>query len=514
MQIAAFRANASVFNALLKAGLDINGVDRKFDTALHAAIASRRVDSIQYILSLPSINVNAIGGTYHSALQAAAYLNDNVAVMELIKRGTDVNVEGGRYGNAFEAAFVRGDEKAVAAMIANLRNVNVSCKIHGSLLQGAACTGMKGVVEQLIDRNASVTFNGGIYGTALQAATKGPNMENEGLKHEHDGLRPTIEPYLEIARGLLGTAGGKIMILLEGGQFGSALNGAIFSGSETMVRIVLEYLRGILASTHCIDLPRVSDDMDIRERIEAVLGKAMMFSISESKDPLYFIKLLVEHGANVNSKSIGNSFHQPLDAASWYAKRSVVEYLLVAGASINSNGGRYGNALRAAVAAGAQDIAILLIDKKANYKSLDHEYGNLLQIAAFQGLEAVVAKLLDVGVDLTVKDLMKRTVLHVAAWRGTPRTVEMILKKYEESGLRKDVIGHLEAKDAWGRTPLQEAKESRLRPPPETVQANTLWAPGEVIALLESVREMETQSEKDPQELWRTDYRSCGGKRI
>ncbi|RDW70932.1 hypothetical protein BP6252_07495 [Coleophoma cylindrospora] len=481
LQVAAFRGSKKVFATLVNAGLDINGVDHKFGTALHAAIVSRRADTIAYLLNFPSVNVNVVGGPYYSALQAAAYINDEITVTQLLSKGADVNLEGGKYGNAFETAFAKGNENIIAAMMPTLRSVNMPCKIHGSLLQGAACTGMKTIVEQLIRQNANVTFNSGIYGTALQAATKGPNMGNEGLRHEHDGQRPSIEQYLAIARILLekdATA-----IKLEGGQFGSALNGAIFSGEGTMVNLVLEY---------------VHKNADANE---AIYGKALMFSISESKNPLYFTKLLIEHGANVDCKSIGHSFHHPLDAASWYAQEPVVKYLLEVGASINSKGGRFGNALRAAVAAGAQEIAILLIDEGADYKSLDHEYGNLLQIAVFKGLEGVVAKLIEVDVDLTVKDLMKRTALHVAAGQGAPRIVEMILNKYAAPGIRKDVVGYLEAKDAWGRTPLQEAKESRLRSAPESMQNNTEWAPYEVIELLQNAREMETQSEKDPQEL-------------
>ncbi|RDW91517.1 hypothetical protein BP5796_02682 [Coleophoma crateriformis] len=482
LQVAAFRGHMQVFATLVNTGgLDINGVDRKFGTALHAAIASRRADTIANLLSFTSVNVNAVGGPYYSALQAAAYINDEATVTQLLTKGADVNLEGGKYGNAFEAAFVRGNEKIIAAMMPTLRNVNMPCKIHGNLLQGAACTGMKNVVEQLIQQNANVASKNSIYGTALQAATKGPNMGNEGLRHEHEDLRPSLEQYLAIARILL--ENDFTALKLEGGQFGSALNGAIFSGEGTMVNLVLEYVQGN------------------RDTNDAMYGKALMFSISESKDPLYFTKLLIEHGANVDCKSIGHSFHHPLDAASWYAQKPVVEYLLEAGASINSNGGRFGNALRAAVAASAQEIAILLINKGADYKSLDHEYGNLLQIAVFRGLEGVVAKLIEVDVDLTVKDLMKRTALHVAAGQGAPRIVEMILKKYEVSRLRNDVVGYLEAKDAWGRTPLQEAKKSRLRPAPESMQNNTEWAPDEVVALLQTAREMETQSEKDPQEL-------------
>jgi ankyrin repeat protein len=472
------------------AGFNVNGVDRKFGTPLHAAIESGNRNSIQNVLNLESIIVDTPGGPYYSSLQAAAHKNDDVTVTQLLVLDADVNLEGGKYGNAFEAAFVKCNEKIIAALLPRVANVNMPCKIHGSLLQGAACSGMKAIVKELLDRNANTAFNGGIYGTALQAATKGNNMGHEGPKHEHDGPRPTIEHYQEIAQVLLSKD--PTVIMLEGGQLGSALNGAIFSRSDAMVNLVLEYAhRGTFTE----------------DQIDAMYGKALIFAISESKDPAHFLKLLIdrEHGANVDCKSVGHPFHHPLDAASWWKKKSAVEYLLAAHASIDSTGGRYGNALRAAVAAGSQDVAILLIEKGADWKSLDREYGNLLQIAAFQGLEAVVAKLLEVGADPAVKDLMKRTTLHVAAFRGTPAIVSMILRKYGHPDLRNVIVGLLEAKDVWGRTPLQEAiqaaRESEFRTAPESLKENTRWNPDEVVDLLRKASEMETPDEKDPQEL-------------
>ncbi|OPB42080.1 hypothetical protein A0O28_0031970 [Trichoderma guizhouense] len=56
----------------------------------------------------PDINVNAQGGLFGSALQAAAYFGRNLLVKLLLDKGANINVRGGNYESALNAAVVRG----------------------------------------------------------------------------------------------------------------------------------------------------------------------------------------------------------------------------------------------------------------------------------------------------------------------------------------------------------------------------------------------------------------------
>ncbi|KAH8880198.1 hypothetical protein GQ53DRAFT_615137, partial [Thozetella sp. PMI_491] len=49
-------------------------------------------------------DVNAQGGYYGNALQAAAHNGNQAIVHQLLEDGADVNAQGGHYGNALEAA--------------------------------------------------------------------------------------------------------------------------------------------------------------------------------------------------------------------------------------------------------------------------------------------------------------------------------------------------------------------------------------------------------------------------
>ncbi|KAL5090457.1 hypothetical protein Trisim1_004354 [Trichoderma cf. simile WF8] len=56
----------------------------------------------------PDIDVNAQGGFFGSALQAAAYSGRTLLVRVLLNKGADTNVRGGKYQSALNAAVIRG----------------------------------------------------------------------------------------------------------------------------------------------------------------------------------------------------------------------------------------------------------------------------------------------------------------------------------------------------------------------------------------------------------------------
>jgi ankyrin repeat protein len=55
-------------------------------------------------------DVNAQGGEYGNAPQAAAFSGNGAMVRLLVDNGADVNAQGGRYGNALRAAASSGKE--------------------------------------------------------------------------------------------------------------------------------------------------------------------------------------------------------------------------------------------------------------------------------------------------------------------------------------------------------------------------------------------------------------------
>jgi ankyrin repeat protein len=71
--------------------------------------------------------------------------------------------------------------------------------------------------------------------------------------------------------------------------------------------------------------------------------------------------------------------------------------LLRNGADVNAQGGRHGNALRAASIGGHESVVRLLLDKGADIKAQTELCGDDLHAAILEGHEAVVELLLEKG---------------------------------------------------------------------------------------------------------------------
>jgi hypothetical protein len=85
-------------------------------------------------------DINAQGGLYGNALQAASYGGDEKVVQMLLDAGGEVNTQGGRFGNALQAASVGGDEKEVQLLLDTWAEVNAQGELYGNavvrILQG------------------------------------------------------------------------------------------------------------------------------------------------------------------------------------------------------------------------------------------------------------------------------------------------------------------------------------------------------------------------------------------
>ncbi|RDA91555.1 hypothetical protein CP533_4340 [Ophiocordyceps camponoti-saundersi (nom. inval.)] len=114
---------------LLDRGADVNLAAGKYGFPLQAACAveywpefiyqsPERAKSVEFLLeNCPSIDVNARGGVFGSALQAAAYSGQRRSAELLLSKGADSNADGGKYGNPLNAAVIRGNWDIVRVLL-------------------------------------------------------------------------------------------------------------------------------------------------------------------------------------------------------------------------------------------------------------------------------------------------------------------------------------------------------------------------------------------------------------
>jgi hypothetical protein len=123
-------------------------------------------------LTTEGADVNAQGGEYGNALQAASYEGHLEIVQLLLDKGADVNAQGGECSNALYAALLRGNLEIVQMLLDKGADVNAQGGRYGNALQAASFKGNPEIVQILLDKGADVKAQGGEYGNALQAASR------------------------------------------------------------------------------------------------------------------------------------------------------------------------------------------------------------------------------------------------------------------------------------------------------------------------------------------------------
>ncbi|KAF1820768.1 ankyrin, partial [Dissoconium aciculare CBS 342.82] len=148
---------------------DNDDYDDKASSLYYASFIGR-VGVVQLLLEAKA-DVNAQGGRYGTALQAASLRGYDKVVRLLLEAEADVNAQGGDYGNALQAASLRGYDKVVRLLLEAEADVNAQGGDYGTALYAASSGGHDKVVRLLLEAEADVNAQGGQYGTALYAAS-------------------------------------------------------------------------------------------------------------------------------------------------------------------------------------------------------------------------------------------------------------------------------------------------------------------------------------------------------
>ena len=113
---ASMRGCDLVVRRLLHMKLGSEGEEECEAFTLQAVIEQGCIEALQSMLNAGA-NVNAQGGEYGNALQAAAYDSDTEIARMLLNAGADVNAQGGRYSNALQAAVSRGNTEMARMLL-------------------------------------------------------------------------------------------------------------------------------------------------------------------------------------------------------------------------------------------------------------------------------------------------------------------------------------------------------------------------------------------------------------
>ncbi|OAG39695.1 hypothetical protein AYO21_06163 [Fonsecaea monophora] len=230
--------------------VDYSTVAENHPSATYYASLLGQDEVLMLILSISTADVNAQGGYYGNALQAASEHGHEKVVQILLEKGADVNVQGGYYGNVLQAASMHGHEKVVQILLEKGADVNVQGGDYGNALQAASIRGYEKVVQILLEKGPDVNAQGGRYSNALRAASEyGQEKVVQILLEKGADVNVQGGYYGNALQAASGYGHEKVVqILLEkgadvnvqGGRYSNALQAASMRGHEKVVQILLE----------------------------------------------------------------------------------------------------------------------------------------------------------------------------------------------------------------------------------------------------------------------------------
>ncbi|KAI9773654.1 MAG: hypothetical protein M1840_006928 [Geoglossum simile] len=184
-----------IVRLLLENGADINASGGFYGNALQAASRKGHSQIVQQLLENRA-NANALGGHYGNALHAASYMGHGQIVKQLLKNGAKPNAPGGRYGNALQAASYMCHGRIVQQLLEHGVDIDAPGGYYGSALHAASYMGHSQIVQQLLEGGASVNAPGAPFGNALQAASrKGHSQIVEQLLKNGANINALVGPY-------------------------------------------------------------------------------------------------------------------------------------------------------------------------------------------------------------------------------------------------------------------------------------------------------------------------------
>jgi ankyrin repeat protein len=218
LQLAALLGHGQILKAILQSNqyYDIDEPDNTGRTGLIWASELGHEKVVQMLMDAGA-DVNAQGGKYGNALQAASFEGYEKVVQMLIDEGADIKAQSGSYGNALQAASYGGHKKGVQMLIDAGADINAQSGNYDNALQAASVGGHEKVVQILIDAGADIKAQGGEYGNALQAASFG-------------GHEKIVQILMD--------AGADIKA--QSGKYGNTLQAALVGGHEKVVQMLID----------------------------------------------------------------------------------------------------------------------------------------------------------------------------------------------------------------------------------------------------------------------------------
>ncbi|KAG8849703.1 hypothetical protein FRB91_009667 [Serendipita sp. 411] len=417
--------SVEIVELLLAAGADVNASGGEFGTALHVAARHGSSEIIQLLID-NGHDVNPWVQMYGTALTLAARHGHDGAIMTLLKNGAnpnvyggayltrmgkmslvqllidcgaDVNARGGRYETALQAAAAKGDETIVRLLLSKKADVNIVGGDYQTALRAAAAEGHEGIVKLLLAAGADINI------TTVGEHTSASDP------YSITSFRSTLE--VAVASGNIAI----VQLLLDHGMdinaseesCSASLSHAAALPTTTMLEFLIDQgadvkLYGGMVTFTAANRRKI-DPLKLLIRHGANINYCTQHSGSALQECAHMghreiMELLLESGADVNVQ--GGFYGTALQRAIESGKKEISMELLRRGADVNAKAGKWGTALSMAARKGDEEMVRELLQRGADINLTHGYHSNALQAAIDGDYYEMANELLDKGADPSV----------------------------------------------------------------------------------------------------------------
>lgn len=313
----------------------------------------------------------------------------------LLKAGADPNIRGGVYGTALQAAcFLPDGDAAVDMLLENGAKTDMR-GFWGYPLHAACTSGSLRMIESLIEAGADVNRLGKL--SVLLPLSRFALSLSPDTQWSSPLFNACISKRkLKDAAKLLLRSGAKPDLHTDGED--TPLAAAIKAGNFEIVKILLD----------------AGSDVNMRG---GSLGSPLVAACKES---LEMTKLLVEAGADLNATDLVGHSALLITVSHCESQLELFEYLIQQGANPFQEDKRGCNALLYAARAKRSDIIKRMLDYGIDINTIDQNGWSSLHwaVASMENSTEVVKLLLESGCDKSFKDKQGRTALELATRFG------------------------------------------------------------------------------------------------
>ncbi|XP_067653215.1 serine/threonine-protein phosphatase 6 regulatory ankyrin repeat subunit B-like [Haliotis asinina] len=468
--LAAYHGNIDVLGLLIEKGANTLAVNQRSRDSLHLSCIGGHVDTVKYVLSQTSVDINSKDCENMTPVLLAAYYGKREVFDILVKMGADLSVIDEDGDNILHWACHGGNVKIVTyILIQNIVDINSKGDENMTPVMLAAYHGKNEAFDILVKKGADLSIIDEDGDNILHSACHGGNVKivtyilmqnivDINCKGDEEMTAVLIAAYhaKKEAFDNLVKRGADLSVIDEDGD--NILHLACRGGNVKIVNyILMQSIVNINAKNNNGETPvMITANSGDREAFDILARKGADLSVIDNKgdnilhwacrggNVKIVTYILLENCVDINCK--GNEGKTPVLIAAYHGKNEAFDILVKRGADLSVIDINGDNILHSACRGGnVKIVTYILMQNIVDINCKGDEEMTPVLIATYHAKHEAFDILVNKEADLSVIDENGDNILHLACRGGHVKIANYILMQS---------IVDINAKNSKGETPV------------------------------------------------------------